>query len=206
MLEKQQPDLVVDAAILKETLRRGFPWHTPDVPHLEVTTPDAWWSRLYASALVPTCQALGLSFEAAQLIMPSVRDKYLAPAGWVVFPDSVGVLGELAEQGWIHTIVSNHVPELEGLVNALGLSPFIERVITSATVGYEKPHPKMFEAAIQAAGPCEAVWMIGDHYEVDVLGAHAAGLPAILVRHEHPDAAWCSLGLADVINIVKGDA
>ncbi|MBI2316487.1 MAG: HAD-IA family hydrolase [Betaproteobacteria bacterium] len=187
VLAEHAPEFRIDTSTLAASLRNGFPWHTPELGHEELVTAEAWWARLCSHALVPAYRALGLPREAAEELAPKVRGKFLAPADWIVFEDTVPALTDLSGLGWSHFVVSNHVPELEDLAKALGLSPFLEGVVTSALVGYEKPHPKIFEAALQAAGPIEAAWMIGDHFEVDVLGAQAVGLPAILVRHEHAD-------------------
>ena len=49
-------------------------------------------------------------------------------------------------------------------------------MIDSALVGVEKPDPAIFRAALEALGvaPEEALY-VGDLYEVDVVGARAAG-------------------------------
>ena len=69
------------------------------------------------------------------------RDHYLDPAHWSVFPDSAAALDRLSAAGYQHMIVSNHVPELRQLVSALGLADHFDEVLTSASVGFEKPHP-----------------------------------------------------------------
>ena len=52
----------------------------------------------------------------------------------------------------------------------------------------EKPHPRIFRLAVQQARvtPDEAVY-VGDLYSVDVRGARAAGLDAILLD---PAGLW----------------
>jgi FMN phosphatase YigB (HAD superfamily) len=47
------------------------------------------------------------------------------------------------------------------------------------------------------------VWMIGDSYKADVQGAEALGVPAILVRRMHPDAARTAADLRAAAEIVK---
>jgi putative hydrolase of the HAD superfamily len=79
-------------------------------------------------------------------------------------------------------ILSNHVPELEGIVEALGLSNVIDAVVNSARTGYEKPHPEAYAAGRAAAGDPDELWMVGDNHVADVAGAEAAGIRAILVR------------------------
>jgi putative hydrolase of the HAD superfamily len=55
-------------------------------------------------------------------------------------------------------------------------------------VGVEKPNARIFQMALERAGlgPGQAVY-VGDLYSVDVLGARAAGLPAVLLD---PGACW----------------
>ena len=60
-------------------------------------------------------------------------------------------------------------------------SPLFDVVIDSHEVGVEKPDPRIFDFALEAAGcaPERAVY-VGDIYRIDVVGARAAGIPAIL--------------------------
>ncbi len=79
-------------------------------------------------------------------------------------------------------LFSNHVPELPQIVSGLGLEGLIRHSISSAVIGYEKPHPEAFRIALALAGDPEEVWMVGDNFLADVNGAEAAGIPAVLVR------------------------
>jgi putative hydrolase of the HAD superfamily len=94
------------------------------------------------------------------------------------------VLSLLSDRGWRHLIVSNHVPELASLVEGLGLARWFDAVVTSAQVGFEKPHPRLFDAA-RAVTSDGAIWMIGDNPVADFAGARSAGIKAILVRTHH---------------------
>ncbi len=62
-----------------------------------------------------------------------------------------------------------------------GLSDVIDGVASSHSVGWRKPHPAMFERALQIAGvrPDEA-FMVGDRLGADVWGAKQVGLRAVL--------------------------
>lgn len=93
--------------------------------------------------------------------------------------------------------VSNHVPELPALVAALGLAPYFSAVVTSAALGWEKPNPRMYAAALAAAGDPDEVWMVGDNPVADVAGAEAAGIRAILVRGD-------GVGLAEAADVILG--
>ena len=109
------------------------------------------------------------------------RSCYTDPTRWTVFPDAVAVLDELTAAGWTHLIVSNHVPELEELIDALGLSRHFTAVINSASVGWEKPNRQIFEAALDRVGRPRQVWMVGDNPVADIAGAGALGIPGIHV-------------------------
>ncbi len=68
--------------------------------------------------------------------------------------------------------------ELEGLFSA---------AVSSAEHGYMKPHPSIFETALQqaAADPASSV-MVGDSVPHDVEGARRLGMRAVLLAREAP--------------------
>jgi putative hydrolase of the HAD superfamily len=80
-----------------------------------------------------------------------------------------------------------------------GISHYFASVIASCDVGQMKPHPALFQRALDDLGvsPLEAV-MVGDDLRADVGGALAAGMRAIWVRRppERPDPA--PPGVSDV--------
>jgi putative hydrolase of the HAD superfamily len=84
------------------------------------------------------------------------------------------------------------------------LLPWLEFVLDSSEVGVEKPDPRIFRLALERAGlaPDEAVY-VGDIYSIDVLGARAAGMGAVLLD---PGQCWgardCLLA-PDVLGAVR---
>ena len=114
---------------------------------------------------------------------------YVDARYWTVFDDTRPALQRLRDHGYRNVIVSNHVPELGDLVVRLGLGDLIDDVLTSAVTGYEKPHPGMFEMALELVGHPDRVWMVGDNPVADVAGAEAVGIPAVLVRGADPATA-----------------
>jgi putative hydrolase of the HAD superfamily len=99
------------------------------------------------------------------------------------------VLERLRAQGWSHVVLSNHVPELPAIAAGIGLTPLVDRIVTSAATGFEKPHPEAFARAFEGTGRPADVWMVGDNEVADVAGAEAVGIPAILVRGHERRAA-----------------
>jgi len=85
-------------------------------------------------------------------------------------------------------IVSNSDGRVEEALAASGLRDFFDVVIDSSLVGIEKPDAAIFRAALDALGirPEEALY-VGDLYEVDVVGARAAGIEAVLLTSSSPD-------------------
>jgi putative hydrolase of the HAD superfamily len=164
-------------------LASGFPWYEPDTPHPELNDPDTWWQMMNAK-LTRAFVGLGYSSQRANELASRVRDRYTDPLTFQLFEDAIPTLRELKNKGWTHAILSNHVPELPKIVSRLGLDEFISNVYSSATTGFEKPHPEAYRHALRALGHPEHVWMVGDSVEADVLGAQRVGLPAILARSD----------------------
>jgi putative hydrolase of the HAD superfamily len=110
--------------------------------------------------------------------------------------DAHDALARLRRAGLKLGVVSNSDGRVEEALSAAGLRPYFDVVVDSSLAGVEKPDPAIFLAALDALGvrPAEALY-VGDLYEVDVLGANAAGIPAVLLL---PPAAARPLGCAVV--------
>jgi putative hydrolase of the HAD superfamily len=166
---------------VRSRLKGGFPWDRHETPHPELSQADSWWH-----ALTPLlARALQGCVEEARIpeLAHAVRTRFTdAAAGWRVFDDTRGALEATAAAGYNNVIVSNHVPELPELVATLGLGEFVAGVFSSATTGYEKPHPEAFRVALRACGYPPRRWMVGDNPVADIAGAQALGIPAILIR------------------------
>jgi HAD superfamily hydrolase (TIGR01509 family) len=91
-------------------------------------------------------------------------------------------LARLRAAGLRLGVVSNSDGRVEEALQVAGLRQYFDVVIDSALVGFEKPDPRIFQAALARLGvaPEEALY-IGDLYEVDVVGARAAGMEAVLL-------------------------
>ncbi len=96
-------------------------------------------------------------------------------------------LSRLRSAGLRLGIVSNSDGRVEEALAAAGLRDYFEVVIDSGLVGVEKPDPAIFRAALDALGigPEEALY-VGDLYEVDVVGARAAGIEVVLLAPSSP--------------------
>lgn len=92
------------------------------------------------------------------------------------------VLAALRAAGYHVAVVSNSNGHVERFLENAGLRPYLDFVIDSGIEGVEKPDPRIFEIALARAGVAahEAVH-VGDIYEIDVVGARAAGLRPVLL-------------------------
>jgi putative hydrolase of the HAD superfamily len=103
-------------------------------------------------------------------------------------------LRELKIRGYKIGIISNTLYSKDIVdtdLQLLGLDSFIEYRIYSSEIGYRKPHPRIFQAAVDRMQlqPHEIIY-VGDRLRVDMLGAGNAGLqPVLLLREDmvYPD-------------------
>jgi HAD superfamily hydrolase (TIGR01549 family) len=93
-------------------------------------------------------------------------------------PGAVDLAAAIKQSGVAFVVVTNNlVEEQRQKLEHCGLTAFVDHHVTSEVTGVAKPHRGIFDAALQRAGVSadEAV-MLGDSWEVDVLGAQAAGI------------------------------
>jgi HAD superfamily hydrolase (TIGR01509 family) len=91
-------------------------------------------------------------------------------------------LARLRAAGLRLAAVSNANGTLRVLFDRLGFTPAFDVILDSQVEGVEKPDPRLFRLALERLGePAEAALHVGDFYNVDVVGARAAGIRPILV-------------------------
>ena len=58
-----------------------------------------------------------------------------------------------------------------------GIAGLLDPVVISGEVGYVKPHVSLFEVALESLSvPAERVLFVGDRWDMDMVGAHQAGM------------------------------
>lgn len=206
VIRHEAPEVGVTADQLRPYLQSGFPWHTPERSHLEIRSAEQWWNAL-APIFERAFEGVGIDSSRARDMGKQVRRVYPDPERWRLFDDTVPTLERLSAQDWMHVVLSNHVPELREIIGHLGLERYIVRVFNSAETGYEKPHPRAFGSVLQSVGNTAEVWMIGDNFIADVVGAECVGIPGVLVRKQHEGARCCCPDLMQVPDIIgrKGE-
>jgi len=135
--------------------------------------------QLFARTLL---QSLGCTPEAEVAVRAVVGARHAAATLWThTAAGTRAALQRLRAAGYILGVVSNADGRVVTFLEHAGLGGAFDFVIDSAAVGLEKPDPRIFDLACEHAGvrPAEAVH-VGDVYEIDVLGARAAGVTPIL--------------------------
>ena len=100
----------------------------------------------------------------------------------VLFDDVLPVLSELKKRGLILGLISNVDKDITSLLDDLGLTGWLQVVVTSQEAGFTKPSPEIFREAVKRAEiqPHEAIY-VGDQYQIDVVGANQVGMRGILI-------------------------
>jgi HAD superfamily hydrolase (TIGR01549 family) len=132
-----------------------------------------------------------ISREAALKILAKIREYKW---DFKVYDDTLPTLETLKGRELILGLISNVAQDMESTYAKLGLQPFLNFKVTSAEVGYDKPRPEIFLAALKKAAvkPAEALF-IGDQYQIDIVGARGVGIKPLLIdRNDYfPDISDC---------------
>lgn len=108
------------------------------------------------------------------------------------------------EAGYRLGVVSNADGRVEALLEDRGLTALVEFVIDSNVVGVSKPDPRIFRMGAERLGlPPREVLYVGDLYAIDVLGARAAGLRAVLLDPFDALGRWDVDRIPSVLELPK---
>ncbi|TMK79804.1 MAG: HAD family hydrolase [Actinobacteria bacterium] len=100
-----------------------------------------------------------------------------------LFEDTLPVLAELRAHGLKLGLVSNTGRDLDAFVAHHALD--VDVAVGSSAHGKTKPHPTIFQAALDRLGvAAEEAAMVGDSPDDDVEGARALGMRAFLVDRD----------------------
>jgi HAD superfamily hydrolase (TIGR01509 family) len=73
--------------------------------------------------------------------------------------------------------------EVSRALGLLGIGQYFSTIVTSSDLGWRKPHPLIFEAALASLGlPATRTVMVGNDLAKDVAGARALGMRTIHFR------------------------
>jgi len=138
----------------------------------------AWWEKVSACAF----ELCGVPASRRPPVA-DLRAVFAGAGAWKIFPETREALSELRRRGYRLGVLSNWDSRLPDLLETLELRAHFDAIIYSAAAGFEKPHPRIFAAALEAFGvEASRAVHVGDRMEEDYGGARAAGMRALLVR------------------------
>lgn len=146
-----------------------------------------WWRRV----VVDTFAGFG-QFRDFDGYFAALFDFLGDPANWKVDADAIQLLAHLKERGYSLGVISNFDHRVYRILEGLGLDRFFHSMTISSEVGWAKPAPQIFRAALErhAIEPREALH-VGDSEDTDVVGAQTAGIAVVLLDRKAP--ARCSI-------------
>jgi HAD superfamily hydrolase (TIGR01549 family) len=148
--------------------------------HPELLHDDTIWHRFTMDVFL----GMGGPEEIASACATEIERGWEVSENFELFEDALPVLEELRAARLRLGLVSNGIRDLREFVAHHRLD--VDAVVGSRVHGFVKPHPTIFQAALQQLGvePAQAV-MVGDSIEEDVEGARALGMRAILMDRQH---------------------
>ncbi len=155
----------------------------------------------------------GLGLDVPETLLREMGDSILLPGiRYTVDPETPRTLRALKARGLRLAAVSNTYQSRAALASRLtehGLWRYLDALIVSSEVGLAKPHPAIFQAALDELGmTAKETVFVGDIVWADVLGPQALGMKGVLThqyRQEDPGDSRPDLvikRLAEVVDYV----
>ena len=157
---------------------------------------------------------LGVATDDAtvQAYAQAVESWFGRPGVMRPYPEVEAVLARLQQAEYRLGIISNWSWNLRDRAVQVGLDGYFEVIWASAHAGCNKPHPGIFQQALERMPPplvaADRALYVGDSYRHDVVGARNAGLsPVLLDRDGIADSPDCPVvrdlwGLFDLLGTV----
>ncbi len=139
-----------------------------------------------AHVLCETLKSLGFADPSDELIDFLLAGFYnRTQQHWKPDPSAVEILQGFQRRGFHQAVLSNaaHDADVQRLVDRASFRPYLDFVLSSAAIGYRKPHPRAFNQALNRwdVQP-DKVIMVGDTLNADILGAHNIGIRSVWTR------------------------
>ncbi|MCB9013176.1 MAG: noncanonical pyrimidine nucleotidase, YjjG family [Bacteroidales bacterium] len=155
---------------------------------------DLLWER-YREGKIKKDLLRSLRFELALLdvkienpeLAREIGEDYLSLSTekTIIFPYTHEILSYLQKKYPLYILTNGFRETQFSKLRNCDLQKYFHTVFTSETIGYNKPHPKIFQWALNSvnARKSESL-MIGDDLEVDILGAKSYGIDQVYFNPE----------------------
>ncbi len=168
--------VTVDAARFRDAVRRA-------APVLDEVKAHDYDARLFVDYTRAIIEHMGGAGPGAEAAARDIYDEWAVCRHFFLYDDAEPVLRTLAAAGLKIGLISNTQRPLDEFAAHFELGGIFAAAVSSAQLGYLKPHPAIFEAALAAVGvPAASAVMVGDSVKADIEGARQAGMRAVLLR------------------------
>ena len=94
VLDMYTPNHNISISQIKPYLQDVFPWHKPDKPHHDLSTPESWW--LHIEEIISNAyQAVGISKETSSHLARLSHQYYIDPKSFILYDDALFTLNYL---------------------------------------------------------------------------------------------------------------
>jgi putative hydrolase of the HAD superfamily len=140
---------------------------------------DEWAFPEFWRSILARASGRDVDTDSAERFLKLAREQ---PGYTRLYSDARRCLEELAGQGRRLGIVSNSSSEarVRGILDANGVLPYFERIVSSGTEGVAKPDPEIFRRALARMDlPAGAALYVGNLAYTDAQAAREAGLHGV---------------------------
>jgi putative hydrolase of the HAD superfamily len=140
---------------------------------------------LYVRYTARIIELMGGTGPAVSLVARELYGQWAEDRHFHLYDDVTATLEELADRRVRVGLISNSHRRLESFQENFGLHGLIEVAVSSSDLGFMKPHPAIFRAALERMGvaAAEAV-MVGDSLLHDVEGARRVGMVGVWLARD----------------------
>lgn len=188
----QEYGVNVNGQILDQWFRYYFK-SAPPMAFPGATLPETlsleqnWWRQL-AIQVFERAAVLD-QFSDFEQFFAHLYHHFATAQPWLIYADTLPALTAWAKKGISLHLVSNFDHRLYAVLDALALDHWFDSITISTAVGAAKPSAQIFQAALDRAQVLPSqVCHIGDNYELDYLGAIAAGIEGIWIDRSGKNA------------------
>ena len=136
--------------------------------------------ELRINRLTHTFEAINFDIDRSQI--KEISEFYITHLSTFphLFDGTHELLKNLKKDYRLHIITNGFEQVQHFKIENSGLQPYFENTFTAEKVGFKKPHPQIFQTALELANTTHNTsLMIGDSLEADVEGALNVGMQAI---------------------------
>lgn len=190
----------VQTRVVTSALEYELPLRTQErLISLEEDNGQSFWDGFYGDGF----RRLGVKGDVSAAAA-GIRERFQCGEFEMLFDDVIPTLEALTARGAVLGILSNFSNNCEDVLRKMNLHRYFSFFVVSAIAGVEKPDPRIFELAIQAANrPRNEIVYIGDSIYHDMDGARGAGIDAILVDRENRHSEWKGCRVPSLTGLVQ---